>query len=71
MLLDVTLSNEAVSALARMVCCALTLNLVRGELGLCLSLTQRTRGVRGEEKKVRMRMSIREHTQQSAATHDR
>lgn len=44
MLLDVTLGDDAVSGLGRMVCCALTLNLVGGELGLCLSLTQRVRG---------------------------
>lgn len=50
MLLDVTLSNDAVSGLARMVCCALTLNLVGGELGLCLSLTQRARGGGEEEE---------------------
>lgn len=48
MLLDVTLSDDAVSGLVRMVCCALTLNLVGGELGLCLSLTQKVGG--GEEE---------------------
>lgn len=39
-----------VGGLVRMVCCALTLNLVGGELGLCLSLTQRARGGGGGEE---------------------